>query len=718
MATFEEQIEALTSLTIDGSSTPSQADLTQFIADGVMDVTNRCLAANPSEFNRFARESTKQSSDGFDLGNATIISVLRESGTDDDWRECSEISSGLRSRAASTSSIYYASKFNPVYYKGSNGAIHVLPTPGSGADEYKIVYVNNSPIDNDGNPIAYGDSDIGAFPEDKVHLVVIYAAMKALIAKQSASTINVTTSVPSSPSLSDAVFIESSSLNTTYSSTPTLPSAPSFNYINAVVGDLIKPTASQGDMAALSASAPVYVAPTLTLGTFPSLTWALPSTPIAPSISTTSVAALGTAPAYIAPILALEDTPTVSDLDIVCAYPVIPSLSDVVNVDTSGLTPPTFTPPAMNTPDFADANTWINTEEDSEMLASRMQVIQSQIGEYSAKMQEAQAQFQASNTDFQADLQIAIQNAQQANAQDGEKLQKYSAEIQRESAEVNKQVQEWQQNFQKTIQLWQQTRQTDLQKHQSDMQSALNDFNEANVEYQAELQKKIQDAQLTDAGESRKLQKFSNEVQSYSTDVNSTISSNQAQITEWQQENSLKLQKHQADAQVQLHKFNEAQVAYQEDVARKTQNLQKDLQVAIKNADLEMQSKVKNLDKGTQIELQNAVNNFQKDVQEYGSQLQRHSQDMDKYKTDINKNIQEYTSRIQKDVHVMQTAVKNNEKDLAKYQAEIASYQAEVAKETQEQNLKVQQYQGLYAQLKAEYDGAYAIMAPKQRKGD
>ena len=84
----------------------------------------------------------------------------------------------------------------------------------------------------------------------------------------------------------------------------------------------------------------------------------------------------------------------------------------------------------------------------------------------------------------------------------------------------------------------------------------------------------------------------------------------------------------------------------------------------------------------------------------------------------INKNIQEYTSRIQKDVHVMQTAVKNNEKDLAKYQAEIASYQAEVAKETQEQNLKVQQYQGLYAQLKAEYDGAYAIMAPKQRKGD
>ena len=250
------------------------------------------------------------------------------------------------------------------------------------------------------------------------------------------------------------------------------------------------------------------------------------------------------------------------------------------------------------------------------------------------------------------------------------------------------------------------------------MQSALNDFNEANVEYQAELQKKIQDAQLTDAGESRKLQKFYNEVRSYSTDVNSTISSNQAQITEWQQENSLKLQKHQADAQVQLHKFNEAQVAYQEDVARKTQNLQKDLQVAIKNADLEMQSKVKNLDKGTQIELQNAVNNFQKDVQEYGSQLQRHSQDMDKYKTDINKNIQEYTSRIQKDVHVMQTAVKNNEKDLAKYQAEIASYQAEVAKETQEQNLKVQQYQGLYAQLKEEYDGAYAIMAPKQRQGD
>ena len=66
----------------------------------------------------------------------------------------------------------------------------------------------------------------------------------------------------------------------------------------------------------------------------------------------------------------------------------------------------------------------------------------------------------------------------------------------------------------------------------------------------------------------------------------------------------------------------------------------------------------------------------------------------------------------------MQSTVANNEKDLAKYQAELSSYQAEVAKETQENNLKVQQYQTLYSQLKAEYDGAYAIMAPQQQQGD
>ena len=38
MATFEAQVEALTSLSIDGSSSPTQTELTQFLTDGAADV--------------------------------------------------------------------------------------------------------------------------------------------------------------------------------------------------------------------------------------------------------------------------------------------------------------------------------------------------------------------------------------------------------------------------------------------------------------------------------------------------------------------------------------------------------------------------------------------------------------------------------------------------------------------------------------------------------
>ena len=44
MATFEAQVESLTGITISSSGTiPTQAQLTQFLNDGVIDVTNRTL---------------------------------------------------------------------------------------------------------------------------------------------------------------------------------------------------------------------------------------------------------------------------------------------------------------------------------------------------------------------------------------------------------------------------------------------------------------------------------------------------------------------------------------------------------------------------------------------------------------------------------------------------------------------------------------------------
>ena len=53
MATFEAQVEALTSLAIDNTSTPTQNELSQFLKDGVIDVTNRWLEKRPQDMELF-----------------------------------------------------------------------------------------------------------------------------------------------------------------------------------------------------------------------------------------------------------------------------------------------------------------------------------------------------------------------------------------------------------------------------------------------------------------------------------------------------------------------------------------------------------------------------------------------------------------------------------------------------------------------------------------
>jgi len=193
MATFEQQVEALTSIAIDGSSTPTQGELSQFLKDGVIDVTSKHLSIRPQDafmFMRISSESTSQA--GLSAPSAKIISVIRESGTNDDWRNCREISVGQQSNVTDTSSLHYSSKYNPAYFVSEEGAILVFPAPSSGgANSYKVYYVNGEPKDQTNNAaLTYLHSDIKFFPEDKVYLVVIYAAIKSLESKLASYTID------------------------------------------------------------------------------------------------------------------------------------------------------------------------------------------------------------------------------------------------------------------------------------------------------------------------------------------------------------------------------------------------------------------------------------------------------------------------------------------------------------------------------------------------
>ena len=200
MATFEAQVEGLTGITINSSGTvPTESQLTRFLNDGVIDVTQKYLALKPEEASLFARSSSESTSNGGLGANiGTIISVVRETGTDNDWRGCREISLDIQSRVTDLNSIHYASKYNPAFLRGGDSAILVYPAPAGSNNAYKVYYVNETPVNASDSSLIFSHSDLNYFPKDKVYLVVLYATIKSLeaaIASISDADSDITTAI-------------------------------------------------------------------------------------------------------------------------------------------------------------------------------------------------------------------------------------------------------------------------------------------------------------------------------------------------------------------------------------------------------------------------------------------------------------------------------------------------------------------------------------------
>jgi|TARA_Y100000310_G_scaffold169432_1_gene169475 hypothetical protein len=185
MATFEAQVEALTSIDITSTSTPNQAELSQFLVDGVLDVTSKWIAVRPNENGLFQRvTSALIANDTTTLNGAQIVSIVREDGnTVNRWNECRFIQPSLQHRVTDTTSIHYSSRINPSFTILENGIINVYPAPAASPNRFKVYYVNHEPMDASGGDLTYSDSDIKFFPKDKVLLVSLYAAIKTIEAK-------------------------------------------------------------------------------------------------------------------------------------------------------------------------------------------------------------------------------------------------------------------------------------------------------------------------------------------------------------------------------------------------------------------------------------------------------------------------------------------------------------------------------------------------------
>ena len=668
MADFQTRVDALTGLT--SGTDYTTAELTEYLQDGVIEVTNRVIALRPQDRIHFQAESAEQTSNNSFSIKGDIVSVVREAEVNDDWRECRLISPSMQSRVTDKNSLDYASSYNPAYTLLDNGKISVFPAPGSTTKAFKVYYINTDPKrDSDAATLAHDSEDIRFFPKDKVYLVVLYAGIKCLGNALAAMDIGKGTNITA---VSVPVF--------------TLEAMPSISDLSISAIIPVKPSVDLNTIATFD-TAPTYTQPVLSLTAAPTINdLAISSTvPVKPSVDLNTLGALSsnTAPTYTSPVMSLDTKPTISDLSISYTIPVAPALSSVTVTETD-ITEPTFTTPVLNAPNWSDTDNWITTEEDPEMLDSRIKTINAQISEYTAKVQEANLEFQKNNSILQKDIQVAIQNATFENNEDAEKLQKYQIELTAYTAQVTKDVQEYQQNFTKEVQIWTNNNTAKLSEYQSNLQNELNVFNQENVIYQAQLQEDIQNAQLAESEEARKLQAYGQEVQLYASKVSTEVQEYQANFTKelqlWQTKRQTEIQKYQTDIQNNLNTFTANSVSYQADIQKK-----------LKEGDL-------------------AESEEARKIQLYG-------QDLQSYTAKVTKEVQEYQQNFTKEFQLWS---KNNELGLAKYQANLQSYQGQVQEEIQTATIRLNEYRAdyewmnsRYRSLQQEYNVAFQIMQGK-----
>lgn len=178
MATFEAQVEALTSLSIDGSSAPTQTELTQFLTDGAKEIINLLPGKLKEKVMSITNLYIGNTDTVMDMdGKGQILYVTRENADSGVYAPCRKINAMYGDLTNDSENIIYgASATDPVYYvesnSGGNSTLFVKPTPTAAqpAKVYHIAYPS----------VAYGDDAIANFPDEAEYLVPLYGSIKAL----------------------------------------------------------------------------------------------------------------------------------------------------------------------------------------------------------------------------------------------------------------------------------------------------------------------------------------------------------------------------------------------------------------------------------------------------------------------------------------------------------------------------------------------------------
>mgnify|MGYP003627952248 CR=1 FL=1 len=201
MATFQQHIEGLTQITLTSESSPSIAELTEILKEGLVHTVNIITTINQEELPGFTSTSSSTTSVAKE---GKILSVTREHDSESILRPCIPMNASLRTEALDSDSLYFKSKFNPGFYE-LDGKIHCVPSAGGSFNSLVVTQISyDFTVAATTN---YNSGEISNFPTRYEYLLGIYGA--AIICNAKANDIhnNMPTvpSVPLSPDFSKEI---------------------------------------------------------------------------------------------------------------------------------------------------------------------------------------------------------------------------------------------------------------------------------------------------------------------------------------------------------------------------------------------------------------------------------------------------------------------------------------------------------------------------------
>tara|TARA_R100000234_G_C5002005_1_gene180731 strand:+ start:357 stop:2714 length:2358 start_codon:yes stop_codon:yes gene_type:complete len=677
MATFEAQVEGLTSLSIDGSSAPTQTELTQFLTDGAKEILNVLPSAKKALYT--TATSLNSSSANLTIGGSEIFSVTRDDGTIN--QPCRLIPANMSGRASDSDDMNAASATDPVYYI-TNNILSVIPEPTNS---------NNAQIQTLAYPsVAYGDSSITRFPDEAEYLVPLYASVKALqnvLGSKTASS-TITTALTATNDNIDASLSEIAlaKIEAAEIASQTDNSGEFETACDAMKAELDK----VDEIILLAHEEFDEVAAEVSSTATSPITQARSAVPSAISINDLNI----TSPAPQAPSLATVSYSDASNADASTSAVGAITVASVSTADMSGNVP-AYTKPGHPTQvsfeDFFNLSEDGNPFGDNDPLEfstvappvpppifSNPEVSPITIGSFGTAPAYTAPTVGGATEELTASLTALTSNEPGTDAdfldfskwftvvgeyiEDSEDIELANVQLQKISAYISA--------------------------YQAALQNQLNVFNDANVEYQATIQKQIEQSRLDsqDAQQeaSLKLQKETQEYQAkisqYQAQVNSDVQSYSQKIdrykTEinlafqaWSKTESDNLQVFQLDIQNELNEFNKENVRYQANVQAELAKHNSDLQKALTQARIDAEdaqqeaAQTVDIDKFNKaqdqaLDLANKAKALEASISNNDDLIAKFSAELNKYSAQVNKEVQEYQANIQQKIQEVESSIK------------------------------------------------------------